>query len=122
MTSGLQPGDLVIVAGRPSMGKTSFAMNIAESVAVGSDCRWRSSAWKWARTQLAMRMIGSVGRLDQHKIRTGRLADEDWLRSPMPWASSTMRPSTSTKPRRSTAARIARPCTPPAHASTASWA
>ena len=49
MTSGLQAGDLVIVAGRPSMGKTSFSMNIGEHVAIEQGCRWRSSRWKWAR-------------------------------------------------------------------------
>ena len=78
MTSGLQPGDLVIVAGRPSMGKTALALNIGEHVALDTGCRWRCSPWKWARPQLAMRLIGSVGRLDQHKLRTGRLGPDDW--------------------------------------------
>ncbi len=79
MTSGLQPGDLVIVAGRPSMGKTAFSINIAENVALeGKPVAIFSMEMGGA--QLAMRMIGSVGRLNQHTLRTGRLEDEDWTR------------------------------------------
>ncbi len=79
MTSGLQPGDLVIVAGRPSMGKTAFSINIAENVALeGKPVAIFSMEMGGA--QLAMRMIGSVGRLNQHNLRTGRLEDDDWTR------------------------------------------
>ncbi|OYY48900.1 MAG: replicative DNA helicase [Methylophilales bacterium 28-44-11] len=78
MTSGLQPGDLVIVAGRPSMGKTAFSLNIAENVALDTGLPVAVFSMEMASTQLAMRMIGSVGRLDQHRMRTGRLEDEDW--------------------------------------------
>ena len=77
-TSGLQPGDLVIVAGRPSMGKTAFSINIAENVALDTGLPVAIFSMEMASTQLAMRMIGSVGRLDQHRMRTGRLEDEDW--------------------------------------------
>ena len=80
MTSGLQPGDLVIVAGRPSMGKTSLALNIAEHVALEAGLPVGIFSMEMSGTQLVMRMLGSVGRLDQHKVRTGRLADEDWRR------------------------------------------
>ena len=78
MTSGLQPGDLIIVAGRPSMGKTAFSLNIAENVALDTGLPVAVFSMEMASTQLAMRMIGSVGRLDQHRMRTGRLEDEDW--------------------------------------------
>jgi len=78
MTSGLQPGDLVIVAGRPSMGKTAFSLNMAENVALDTGLPVAVFSMEMASTQLAMRMIGSVGRLDQHRMRTGRLEDEDW--------------------------------------------
>jgi len=80
MTSGLQPGDLVIVAGRPSMGKTSLAMNIAEHVALNTGLPVGIFSMEMASTQLVMRMLGSVGKLDQHKLRTGRLQDQDWQR------------------------------------------
>ncbi len=78
MTSGLQPGDLVIVAGRPSMGKTSLALNMAEHVALEAGLPVGVFSMEMGATQLVMRMLGSVGKLDQHKVRTGRLADEDW--------------------------------------------
>lgn len=80
MTSGLQPGDLVIVAGRPSMGKTAFALNMAENVALDSGLPVAVFSMEMAGTQLVMRMMGSVGKLDQHKVRTGRLQDDDWER------------------------------------------
>lgn len=80
MTSGLQPGDLVVVAGRPSMGKTAFSINIAEHVALNSGLPVAIFSMEMAATQLAMRMIGSVGRIDQHRMRTGRLDDDDWAR------------------------------------------
>jgi replicative DNA helicase len=78
MTSGFQGGDLVIVAGRPSMGKTAFSINIAENVALDTGLPVAIFSMEMASTQLAMRMIGSIGRLDQHRMRTGRLEDEDW--------------------------------------------
>ncbi|PPC88551.1 MAG: replicative DNA helicase, partial [Methylotenera sp.] len=78
MTSGFQGGDLIIVAGRPSMGKTAFSLNIAENVALDTGLPVAVFSMEMASTQLAMRMIGSVGRLDQHRMRTGRLEDEDW--------------------------------------------
>ena len=80
MTSGLQAGDLVIVAGRPSMGKTSLAMNIAEHVALDTGLPVGIFSMEMASTQLVMRMLGSVGKLDQHELRTGRLQDQDWQR------------------------------------------
>lgn len=80
MTSGLQPGDLVIVAGRPSMGKTAFSVNIGENVAIESGLPVAIFSMEMGGSQLAMRMLGSVGRLDQHRLRTGRLNDEDWPR------------------------------------------
>ena len=80
MTSGLQKGDLVIVAGRPSMGKTSFAMNIAEHAAIKGNVPTAVFSMEMPGEQLAMRMLSSLGRIDQHKIRTGKLEDEDWPR------------------------------------------
>lgn len=79
-TSGLQPGDLVIVAGRPSMGKTSFAMNIVEHAALGEKVSVGVFSLEMPSDQLAMRMLSSLGRIDQHKVRTGKLDDEDWPR------------------------------------------
>jgi len=79
-TSGLQPGDLIIVAGRPSMGKTSLALNMGENVALALGLPVAVFSMEMGATQLVMRMIGSVGKLDQHKIRTGRLHNDDWER------------------------------------------
>ena len=79
-TSGFQPGDLVIIAGRPSMGKTAMALNICENVALSVGLPVAVFSMEMGATQLAMRMIGSVGKLDQHKIRTGRLHNDDWER------------------------------------------
>ena len=80
MTSGLQAGDLIIVAGRPSMGKTALAINIAENVAMDSKLPVAIFSMEMGATQLAMRMLGSVGKLNQHDLRTGRLQDDDWGR------------------------------------------
>jgi replicative DNA helicase len=80
MTSGLQPGDLIIVAGRPSMGKTAFSVNIGENVAIDSGLPVAIFSMEMGGAQLAMRMLGSIGKLDQHRLRTGRLIDEDWPR------------------------------------------
>ncbi len=78
MTSGLHGGDLIIVAGRPSMGKTAFSINMAENVAIDTGLPVAIFSMEMGATQLATRMIGSIGRLDQHRMRTGRLEDEDW--------------------------------------------
>jgi replicative DNA helicase len=78
MTSGLQAGDLVIIAGRPSMGKTALALNIAEHVAVDNGLPVAIFSMEMSATQLAMRMLGSIARVDQHKMRTGRLSDKEW--------------------------------------------
>jgi replicative DNA helicase len=79
-TSGLQPGDLVIVAGRPSMGKTSFALNVGEHVAIDQGMPVAVFSMEMGASQLALRMLSSVGRLDQQRLRTGRLLDDDWPR------------------------------------------
>ncbi len=80
MTTGLQEADLVIVAGRPSMGKTTFAMNVAENAAIGNKLPVAVFSMEMPGDALAMRMISSLGRVDQHHIRTGNLTDEDWAR------------------------------------------
>ncbi|CAM4507855.1 MAG: Replicative DNA helicase [Legionella sp.] len=80
MTSGLQPSDLVIVAGRPSMGKTTLVMNMAEHVAIQSGKPVIVYSMEMPSDSLAMRMMSSLGRIDQHKIRTGKLDDDDWPR------------------------------------------
>lgn len=80
MTSGLQPADLVVVAGRPSMGKTSFAMNMAEHVAIQSKRPVAVFSMEMPGESLAMRMMSSLGRIDQHRVRTGRLEDDEWPR------------------------------------------
>ena len=78
MTSGLQPSDLIIIAGRPSMGKTSLALNMAEHVAIEKKMPVAVFSMEMASMQLTTRLIGSVGRVDQHKMRTGQLDDDDW--------------------------------------------
>jgi len=80
MTSGLQAGDLIIVAGRPSMGKTTLAMNMAEHVAIEQGLPVAVFSMEMGAVQLAMRMLGSVGMLDQHRMRTGKLHNDDWPR------------------------------------------
>ncbi len=80
MTSGLQKGDLVIVAGRPSMGKTTFAMNIGENAAIRTRKPVAVFSMEMPGEQLALRMMSSLGRIDQHRVRTGKLEDEDWPR------------------------------------------
>ena len=79
-TAGLQQGDLIIVAGRPSMGKTTLVMNIAEHVAVADKKAVGVFSMEMSGPQLAMRMIGSVGRVDQHQLRTGTFKEDDWPR------------------------------------------
>ncbi len=80
MTAGLQPGDLVIVAGRPSMGKTSFAMNIAEHAAISGKKPVAIFSMEMSAEQLSFRMISSLGRVNQSHLRTGNFTDEDWHR------------------------------------------
>ncbi len=80
MTSGLQPSDLIIVAGRPSMGKTTFAMNLAENVAIKSQMPVAVFSMEMPGEQLALRMMSSLGRVDQHRVRTGKLEDDEWPR------------------------------------------
>ena len=79
-TTGFQAGDLVIVAGRPAMGKTTFAMNVAETAAISGGMPVAVFSMEMPGEQLAMRLISSLGRIDQHHIRTGELTDEDWPR------------------------------------------
>jgi len=80
LTAGLQPGELVVIAGRPSMGKTALAINIAENAAIGSKVPTAIFSMEMPSQQLAFRMISSLGRVDQAHLRTGRFPDEDWSR------------------------------------------
>lgn len=117
MTSGLQAGDLVIVAGRPSMGKTTFAMNIAEHVAISGKKAVAVFSMEMPGEQLALRMLSSIGRVDQTRVRTGRLDDQDWhrLTSAVGILSQTAihiddTPALSPSDLRSRARRLARTC------------
>jgi replicative DNA helicase len=78
ITAGLQPGELIIIAGRPSMGKTALALNIAEHVAVDNGIPVAIFSMEMSASQLAARVLGSISRIDQHKLRTGRLDDREW--------------------------------------------
>ena len=80
LTSGLQPSDLIIVAGRPSMGKTTIAMNMAENIALKCGKPVAVFSMEMPGDSLAMRMMSSLGRIDQNKVRTGKLEDDDWPR------------------------------------------
>jgi replicative DNA helicase len=80
LTSGLQPADLIIVAGRPSMGKTTIAMNMAENIAIKGDKPVAVFSMEMPGDALAMRMMSSLGRIDQHRVRTGKLEDDEWPR------------------------------------------
>ena len=80
MTAGLQAGDLVVLAARPSMGKTAFAINIAEHVALEAGLPVAVFSMEMGAAQLAVRIVGSIGRIDQSHLRTGRLTDEEWPR------------------------------------------
>ncbi len=77
-TAGFQEGDLIIIAGRPSMGKTALALNIGQHVAIDLGMPVAVFSMEMVAEQLAMRLLGSVGRIDAHRLRTGRLTDEDW--------------------------------------------
>ena len=79
-TSGLQKSDLIIIAGRPSMGKTSFAMNLAETAALNGGHSVAVFSMEMPGEQLALRMMSSLGRIDSHNLRTGKLDDQDWPR------------------------------------------
>jgi replicative DNA helicase len=80
MTSGLQPADLIIIAGRPSMGKSSLATNMAENAAINEKCNVVIFSMEMPADSLIMRMLSSLGRIDQSSIRTGQLGDDDWPR------------------------------------------
>ncbi|MDM0113166.1 replicative DNA helicase [Variovorax sp. J22R133] len=80
MTSGLQPGDMIVLAARPSMGKTSLAINIAEHVALNEGLPVAVFSMEMGAAQLAVRIVGSIGRIDQGHLRTGKLTDEEWPR------------------------------------------
>ncbi|MFZ4288623.1 replicative DNA helicase [Variovorax sp. HJSM1_2] len=80
MTSGLQPGDMIVLAARPSMGKTAFAVNIAEHVALNEGLPVAIFSMEMGAAQLAVRIVGSIGRIDQGHLRTGKLTDEEWPR------------------------------------------
>ncbi|CAJ0993441.1 replicative DNA helicase [Pantoea sp. Nvir] len=79
-TTGLQPSDLIIIAARPSMGKTTFAMNLCENAAMLHDKPVLIFSMEMPREQIMMRMLASLSRVDQTRIRTGQLDDEDWAR------------------------------------------
>lgn len=78
MTSGWQKSDLVIVAGRPSMGKTAFAMNLVENAIMKTDLPVLVFSLEMPAQSLIFRMLSSLGRINQTKLRTGNLSDEDW--------------------------------------------
>jgi len=80
MTSGMQAGDLIILAARPSMGKTSLAINIAEHVALNEQLPVAVFSMEMGAAQLAIRIVGSIGRIDQGHLRTGKLNDDEWPR------------------------------------------
>jgi replicative DNA helicase len=80
MTSGFQAGDLVVLAARPSMGKTALAINIAEHVALNEGLPVAVFSMEMGAAQLAVRVVGSIGRIDQSHLRTGKLSDEEWPR------------------------------------------
>jgi replicative DNA helicase len=80
MTAGLQAGDLIVLAARPSMGKTAFALNIAEQVAVQEGLPVLVFSMEMGASQLALRMVGALGRIDQGHLRTGALRNEEWER------------------------------------------
>ncbi len=79
-TAGLQRGDLIVIAGRPSMGKTSLALNIAENAAIGHQIPTAIFSMEMSAEQLSFRMIGSIGRVSQTHLKTGNLTDDDWAR------------------------------------------
>jgi replicative DNA helicase len=79
-TTGFQPGDLVVIAGRPSMGKTTLAVNIAENAAIAKGVPSAIFSMEMSAEQLTLRMISSLGRVNQTHLRTGNFSEEDWSR------------------------------------------
>ncbi|WP_339805105.1 replicative DNA helicase [uncultured Marinobacter sp.] len=79
-TSGMQPADLIIVAGRPSMGKTTFAMNVVENALLAAETPIVVFSMEMPADALVMRMLSSLGRIDQSRIRSGKLEEDDWPR------------------------------------------
>ena len=117
MTSGMQAGDLIILAARPSMGKTSLAINIAEHVALNEGLPVAVFSMEMGASQLAVRIVGSIGRIDQGHLRTGKLTDDEWPR--LTEAIEKLRtvslhidetPSLTTSELRANARRLARQC------------
>lgn len=80
LTSGLHPNELIIIAARPAMGKTAFAVNLAMNVAMNQDKAVALFNMEMSAEQLAMRMLASAGQIDQNKLKTGRLEHNDWKR------------------------------------------
>ncbi|TVP56979.1 MAG: replicative DNA helicase [Halomonadaceae bacterium] len=80
MTSGFQPSDLIIIAGRPSMGKTAFAMNLVENAIMASDKATLVFSMEMPADAIVMRMLSSIGRINQTRIRRGNLEEDDWPR------------------------------------------
>lgn len=80
MTAGMQPSDLIIIAARPSMGKTTFAMNLCEYAAMTSGKPVLIFSLEMPAEQIMQRMLASLSRVDQTRIRTGQLEEEDWAR------------------------------------------
>jgi len=79
-TSGMQNGDLIIVAARPSMGKTTFSMNLVENALMRTDKAVLVYSMEMPAEQIVMRMLSSLGRIDQTRVRSGKLEDDDWPR------------------------------------------
>jgi replicative DNA helicase len=80
LTSGFQAGDMIVLAARPSMGKTALAINIAEHVALHEGLPVAVFSMEMGASQLAVRIVGSIGRIDQMHLRTGKLTDDEWPR------------------------------------------
>jgi replicative DNA helicase len=80
MTSGLQKGELIIIAGRPSMGKSTLAVNIAETAAIGARIPAAIFSMEMSAEQLGFRILSSIGRVSATRLRNGKLLDEDWAR------------------------------------------
>ena len=80
MTGGLQPSDMIVIAGRPSMGKTTFAMNLCENVAIKAGKPVLVFSMEMPADSIVMRMLASLGRINQTSIRSGQLEKDDWPR------------------------------------------
>src|SRR5208337_5361910 len=78
ITSGLQPSDLIIVAGRPSMGKTAFCLNIAAHASIEKQKTVAFFSLEMSKEALGLRLLGSEARVDAHRLRTGHLSERDW--------------------------------------------